>query len=134
LIRPPEWPAIGPYAPSREIGLYRYIWRTSGREQTGLAVLSTIIFLLDLAPLELQRRIVNEAIHDHSFDRLFIYQIILQPWMVAVALALFAPQFVFVPAMQNAINRRTASPRSTTRGKTSSPSSEPSPTRASSLA
>jgi len=181
------------------MGLYRYIWRTSGREQIGLAVLSTIVFLLDLAPIELQRRIVNEAIHDHSFDGLvllcgiyavvavlqgvsklgtnifknsvgeaatrrlrldtyaaalhhpaegdgregvgisiivseadstglfiatsvsepvlhggvlisvFTYLIILQPWMAAVALALFAPQFFFVPAMQNAINQRTGS-------------------------
>lgn len=165
-----------------------------------LAALSTIVFLLDLAPLELQRRIVNEAIHDRSFDRLvllcgiyavvtlvqggsklatnifknsvgeaasrrlrldtyaaalhhrepaadgqegigisiilseadsvglfiasavsepvlhggvlvsvFTYLIILQPWMALVALALFAPQFFFVPAMQKAINERTVS-------------------------
>ncbi len=163
-------------------------------------MLSTIVFLLDLAPLELQRRIVNEAIHDRSFNRLlllcaiyagvtllqggsklatnifknsvgeaasrrlridtysaalhhpepeadgkegvgisiivseadstglfiatsvsepvlhggvlisvFAYLIYLQPWMAAVALSLFAPQFFFVPVMQNAINRRTAS-------------------------
>jgi len=200
LTRSPRWPAISPNAPSRDTGLYRYIWRTCGREQIGLAVLSTIVFLLDLAPLELQRRIVNEAIHNRSFDALlllcgiyavvavlqgvsklgtnifknsvgegatrrlrldtyaaalhrpdpeadgkegvgisiivseadstglfiatsvsepvlhggvlisvFSYLIFLQPWMAAVALALFAPQFFFVPAMQNAINRRTVS-------------------------
>jgi ABC-type multidrug transport system fused ATPase/permease subunit len=201
LTHSPEWPAISPNAPSRDTGLYPYIWRTSGREQIGLAVLSTAIFLLDLAPLELQRRIVNEAIHDHSFDMLvllcgiyavvallqgiskvgtnifknsvgeaatrrlrldtyaaalhhpaqeggardegvgisiivseadstglfiatsvsepvlhggvlisvFSYLIFLQPWMAAVALVLFTPQFFFVPAMQKAINRRTAS-------------------------
>jgi len=200
LTRSPEWPAISPNAPSRKIGLYRYIWRTSGRAQIGLAGLSTIVFLLDLLPLELQRRIVNEAIHDHSFNALvvlcgiyavvavlqglsklstnifknsvgeaatrrlrldtyaaalyhpepeaggkegvgisiivseadstglfiatsvsepvlhggvlisvFTYLIYLQPWMAAVALVLFAPQFIFVPVMQNAINRRTAS-------------------------
>lgn len=158
------------------------------------------MFLLDLVPLELQRRIVNEAIHDRSFDRLallcaiyaavallqggskvstniyknsvgeaasrrlrldtyaaalyhpqpetngqegigisiilseadsvglfigtsisepvlhggvlisvFTYLLFLQPWMAMVALALVAPQFVFVPMMQNAINRRTIS-------------------------
>jgi ABC-type bacteriocin/lantibiotic exporter with double-glycine peptidase domain len=44
------------------VGLYRYIWRTSGRAQILLAVLSVFIFLLDLVPLELQRRIVNDAI------------------------------------------------------------------------
>jgi ABC-type bacteriocin/lantibiotic exporter with double-glycine peptidase domain len=200
LTRSPRWPAVSPNAPSRDTGLYRYIWRTSGREQMILAGLSTIVFLLDLLPLELQRRIVNEAIHDQSFERLvvlcgiyavvavfqgvsklgtnifknsvgeaatrrlrldtyaaalhrpepegdgregvgisiivseadstglfiatsvsepvlhggvlisvFTYLLFLQPWMAAVALALFAPQFFFVPAMQNAINRRTVS-------------------------
>ncbi|HEY1795228.1 MAG TPA: ABC transporter ATP-binding protein [Stellaceae bacterium] len=200
MTRSPEWPAISPDAPSRDTGLYHYIWRTCGREQIGLAALSTVIFLLDLIPLELQRRIVNEAIHDHSFDMLvllcgiyavvallqgvskvgtnifknsvgeaatrrlrldtyaaalhhpepaadgkegvgisiivseaddtglfiatsvsepvlhggvlisvFTYLIYLQPWMAAVALALFIPQFFFVPAMQNAVNERTAS-------------------------
>lgn len=196
-----EWPAVSPDAPRRDTGLYRYIWRTCGREQIGLAALSTIVFLLDLLPLELQRRIVNEAIHDRSLQMLillcgiyagvallqglskvctnifknsvgeaatrrlrldtyaaalhhppregagreegvgisiivseadstglfiatsvsepvlhggvlisvFSYLIFLQPWMAAVGLALFAPQFFFVPAMQNAINRRTAS-------------------------
>ena len=165
-----------------------------------LAALSAVVFLLDLVPLELQRRIVNEAIHDRSFDRLallcaiyaavallqggskvstniyknsvgeaasrrlrldtyaaalhhpqpetngqegigisiilseadsvglfigtsisepvlhggvlisvFTYLLFLQPWMAMVALALVAPQFVFVPMMQNAINRRTIS-------------------------
>lgn len=200
LQQSPPWPAISPDAPTRDLGLYHYIWRTCGREQIGLAALSTIIFLLDLVPLELQRRIVNEAIHDHSSEQLiilcgiyavvallqgvsklgtnifknsvgeaatrrlrldtyaaalhhpepegdgkegigisiivseadttglfiatsvsepvlhggvlisvFTYLIALQPWMAAVALSLFMPQFFFVPAMQNAINRRTAS-------------------------
>jgi len=42
--------------------LYRYIWQISGRSQILLAILSVFIFLLDLIPLELQRRIVNDAI------------------------------------------------------------------------
>ena len=44
------------------MGLYGYIWATSGRTQILLALLSVFIFLLDLVPLELQRRIVNDAI------------------------------------------------------------------------
>jgi ABC-type bacteriocin/lantibiotic exporter with double-glycine peptidase domain len=43
-------------------GLYGYIWSTSGRAQILLALLSVLIVLLDLVPLELQRRIVNDAI------------------------------------------------------------------------
>jgi ABC-type bacteriocin/lantibiotic exporter with double-glycine peptidase domain len=179
-------------------GLYGYIWQISGRAQILLALLSAALFLLDLAPLELQRRIVNDAIHQRAFDTLlwlcgaycavallqggtklvlniyrssvgeaanrrlridtrqsalpnprpdaagkegvglsiiltevepvggfigtsvsepvlhggillsvFSYLLVLQPWMAAVALALFVPQFVFVPLMQNAINQRT---------------------------
>lgn len=44
------------------MGLYGYIWATSGRAQMLLALLSVFIFLVDLVPLELQRRIINEAI------------------------------------------------------------------------
>ena len=44
--------------------LYRFIWSTSARDQMALIALSTGVFLLELAPLELQRRIVNAAV-DH---------------------------------------------------------------------
>ena len=181
-----------------QMGLYGYIRATSGRAQLALAALSVFIFLLDLVPLELQRRIVNDAIgqkalvelvwlcgayaatalvqgvakltwnvyrnavgeatsqrlrvetftaalrhpqpdktakegvgisiilseadpvglfvatsisepvlHGGVLVSVFAYLIYLQPWMAAVALALFVPQCVFVPLMQNAINRRT---------------------------
>jgi ABC-type bacteriocin/lantibiotic exporter with double-glycine peptidase domain len=180
------------------MGLYGYIWSTSGRAQLLLALLSVVIFLLDLVPLELQRRIVNDAIGNKAFGELvvlcglyaltslaqgvakfawnvyrnsvgeatsrrlrletfaaalrrtdpdarakegvgisiilneadpvglfvatsvsepvlhggvlisvFCYLIYLQPPMAAVALALFVPQCIFVPLVQNAINRRT---------------------------
>ena len=51
-------------------GLYGYIWATSRRAEILLALLSIFIFLLDLAPLELQRRIVNDAISQKAFDRM----------------------------------------------------------------
>jgi ABC-type bacteriocin/lantibiotic exporter with double-glycine peptidase domain len=179
-------------------GLYRYIWAISGRAQILLAALSIFIFLVDLVPLELQRRIVNDAIGQKAFTALiwlcgvyavtalvqgvtkliwnvyrnsvgeaasrrlrletfaaalrypepdatakegigisiilseadpvglfvatsvsepvlhggvlisvFAYLLYLQPLMAVVALALFVPQCVFVPMVQNAINRRT---------------------------
>src|SRR5581483_7440090 len=61
----PAW-GLGPAA--REI--YRYIWRTSRRSQVILALLATVTLLLDLIPLELQRRIVNDALKHHALDTL----------------------------------------------------------------
>lgn len=37
----------------------------------------------------------------------FGYMLVLQPWMALVAVLLFFPQFVFIPLLQKAINRRT---------------------------
>ena len=47
--------------------LYRYIWKISARDQIFLSLLSTCVFLLELAPLELQRRIVNGAVDRREF-------------------------------------------------------------------
>lgn len=179
-------------------GLYRYIWRVSGRDQILLSILAVAVFLLDLVPLELQRRIVNGALAKHALMQLallallyvatvlaqgglklllnvyrgsvseaanrrlrlqlspasnggeahpaprregidiaiivseveavggfigasvsdavlngglliavFGYMLVLQPWMAAVAVLLFFPQFLFIPFLQKAINRRT---------------------------
>lgn len=44
--------------------IFAYIWRISARHQLGLALLSVTVFLLSAAPLELQRRIVNDAIQN----------------------------------------------------------------------
>jgi ABC-type bacteriocin/lantibiotic exporter with double-glycine peptidase domain len=193
-------PAPPPLRPNRyaRMGLYGYIRMTSGRAQVLLGLLSVFIFLLDLVPLELQRRIVNDAIGQKAFGLMawlcgvyvvtvlvqglaklawyiyrnrvgeatsqrlrletfgaalhhpepdttakegvgisiilseadpvglfvatsvsepvlhggvllsvFAYLIYLQPSMALVALALFVPQTLFVPLVQNAINRRT---------------------------
>jgi len=43
-------------------GIFGYIWRTSGAHQVGLSILSVAGFLLAIAPLEMQRRIVNGAL------------------------------------------------------------------------
>lgn len=47
--------------------LYRYVWRTSAYSQMLLAVLAVLVFLLELAPLELQRRIVNNAVEAQTY-------------------------------------------------------------------
>ena len=52
--------------------LLRYIWQISGRTQIWLSLLAAVVFLLTLAPLELQRRIVNGAIDRHDFRGLLL--------------------------------------------------------------
>jgi ABC-type multidrug transport system fused ATPase/permease subunit len=177
--------------------LYRYIWKVSARDQVFLSLLSTAVFLLELAPLELQRRIVNAAVDHREFRyiawlcgiylavsllhggiklvtniyrgavseatnrhlrmqmipdaengspggngdpgvkisiivseaeavggfagssfsepvlnagillSIFGYMVFMQPWMAVVAFLMFCPQLLFIPALQEAINRRT---------------------------
>ena len=48
--------------------LFGYVWRTSARHQVALCALSVAVFLLSTAPLELQRRIVNDAIKRGALD------------------------------------------------------------------
>jgi ABC-type multidrug transport system fused ATPase/permease subunit len=48
--------------------LYKYIWRVSGRQQVYLSLLAVGIFLIQLVPLELQRRIVNDATEGADFS------------------------------------------------------------------
>jgi len=39
--------------------LWSYIWKVSGRDQIWLSVLTVVVFLLTLVPLELQRRVIQ---------------------------------------------------------------------------
>jgi ABC-type multidrug transport system fused ATPase/permease subunit len=48
--------------------LFAYVWLVSGWHQVGLAVLSVLVFLLSAVPLELQRRIVNDAIGARALE------------------------------------------------------------------
>ncbi len=43
--------------------LFAYAWTTSRRHQLALGAMAITIFLLTMGPLELQRRIVNSALH-----------------------------------------------------------------------
>ncbi len=45
-----------------------YVWRCSGRHQIGLSILSAMVFLLSVWPLEIQRRIVNDTISSGSLS------------------------------------------------------------------
>ncbi len=44
-----------------------YAWRIGRAHQLRLIALTVVVFLLDLAPLELQRRIVNDALRQSQF-------------------------------------------------------------------
>lgn len=59
------WPAlaqaIGPDEPL-PWALYRFIWRLTSRDQLLLSALTLLVIPLSALPLELQRRMVNEAI------------------------------------------------------------------------
>lgn len=181
--------------------LYRYVWRTTRNSQLLLSLLAIFVFLLELVPLELQRRIVNIAVGAEGYSiiawlcalyllvvltqgglklvlnvyrgsvieaackrfrldpnlmrvarspgsrqgaaeqgvaisvvasevdavggfigtafsepvlnggillSIFGYMLFMEPMMALIAVALFVPQVLFVPVLQEAINRRTA--------------------------
>jgi ABC-type bacteriocin/lantibiotic exporter with double-glycine peptidase domain len=48
--------------------LFRYILTTSWAHQVPLVVLTIIVFLLEVVPLELQRRIVNDAVKNRQYE------------------------------------------------------------------
>jgi hypothetical protein len=41
--------------------VYRYIWNVSGRQQVVLCLMTGVVVGLSAAPLEIQRRIVDDA-------------------------------------------------------------------------
>ena len=42
--------------------LYAYVWKISGAQQVRLSLLTLLVFPLSLAPIELQRRIIDDAV------------------------------------------------------------------------
>jgi ABC-type bacteriocin/lantibiotic exporter with double-glycine peptidase domain len=187
---------------------YRYIWKVSGRHQVFLSLLAVALFVVQLVPLELQRRIINGATQRAEYSAIavlcliylfvvlvqgglkyalnlyrgsvseaanqrlrlevnpaakadvadgsnsqdegvalsiivseveavggfigssfsepilnggimlsiFGYMLFTQPLLALVAIALFCPQFLFIPFLQDAINKRTESRIKTMRG------------------
>jgi ABC-type multidrug transport system fused ATPase/permease subunit len=49
-------------------GLFRYVVATSGAHQLPLLALTVAVFLLEVVPLELQRRIVNDAVKHRQYS------------------------------------------------------------------
>jgi ABC-type multidrug transport system fused ATPase/permease subunit len=52
--------------------LFAFIWQVSSRKQILLCVVTVIVSLLTTVPLELQRRIVDDAIHDGTVGYLVL--------------------------------------------------------------
>jgi ABC-type multidrug transport system fused ATPase/permease subunit len=57
-------------APPEELpgGVFRYVLATSGVHQPLLLALTVSVFLLEIVPLELQRRIVNDLVKDRPYS------------------------------------------------------------------
>lgn len=52
--------------------LYTFIWRSSHRQQVWLVLLTLIVAPMSMIPLELQRRIVDDAIHNQNLPYIFL--------------------------------------------------------------
>jgi len=52
--------------------LYHYIWNTSRSKQIAIGILTMVLAPLMMVPLELQRRIVNQALPDKNVGLLFV--------------------------------------------------------------
>ena len=61
-------PSLLPRLPRSYLG---YIWRRSGRHQVALCVLAALVFLLSAVPLEIQRRLINDAIANGAVPAIF---------------------------------------------------------------
>jgi len=48
--------------------LFGFVWQMSARDQIFLSILAISVFLIDLIPLELQRRITNAAVETQDFQ------------------------------------------------------------------
>jgi ABC-type bacteriocin/lantibiotic exporter with double-glycine peptidase domain len=53
-------------------GLFGFIFKVSAKHQLGLGVITTILFLISVVPLELQRRIVNDALARGDFETIAV--------------------------------------------------------------
>ncbi len=52
--------------------LFAFILRTTGRHQVFLSILTVVVFLLELVPLEIQRRVVNDLAEKRDWNLILI--------------------------------------------------------------
>jgi ABC-type bacteriocin/lantibiotic exporter with double-glycine peptidase domain len=67
-IGPARWRAGAGVVAAIPGNIYRYVLETSGWHQLSLVVLTVVVFLLEIVPLELQRRVVNDLVKHRSFS------------------------------------------------------------------
>jgi ABC-type multidrug transport system fused ATPase/permease subunit len=67
LSPPLAGPGGAPLHGSLPPNVFRFVLETSGLHQIALVVLSIAVFLIEIAPLELQRRIVNDLVKQRDF-------------------------------------------------------------------
>ena len=71
--REPAWsPARAVSAAEMPHDIFHYVLETSGWHQLWLVVLTVAVFLLEIVPLELQRRIVNDLTKHRNFSLIIV--------------------------------------------------------------
>ena len=71
--REPAWsPARAVSAAEMPHNIFHYVLETSGWHQLWLVVLTVAVFLLEIVPLELQRRIVNDLTKHRNFSLIIV--------------------------------------------------------------
>tara|TARA_R110001583_G_scaffold178786_2_gene334855 strand:+ start:73077 stop:74045 length:969 start_codon:yes stop_codon:yes gene_type:complete len=68
MIRPRTPELTGDKTPASS--LWRYVWRMSGCHQIWVSFLAVVVAALSMVPIELQRRLVDDAITDGKLDLL----------------------------------------------------------------
>jgi len=59
--------------PTLKVPLYAYVWRTTRTMQIRICIITAILSPLSMLPLELQRRIINDATERHNIRLLVLY-------------------------------------------------------------
>src|SRR5579862_6042691 len=72
--------------------IYRYVWEASGWHQLPLVALTVCVSLLEVVPLELQRRIVDDAVKNRNY------------WFVLVLCAVYLGAVLFQGGAKLALN------------------------------
>ena len=67
MISPPDEQAI-----RLDRGIFRYVIRATGKHQIVLALLTIAVFLLEIVPLELQRRVINDLVKNRQYQMILV--------------------------------------------------------------
>ena len=70
--RPASWEAAAGVTGGMPGNIYRYVLATSAWHQLALVALTVAVFLLEIVPLELQRRVVNDLVKHRDFSLIIV--------------------------------------------------------------